>query len=239
MNDTTTRSTSPHPAQSDNGDGATAATSPGTAKTSAPADVTRARILADSGLKSQIDPSGVFSDWDTEAFSSPEESGPEGRWGRPPKDNFVRVHQTWRRDVGIVDCTQSMDLDAEFIVTPRVVQALVDLDETVTKARVFALMDRDGRLIFWAVKFGLATDLLEKKPSEYVKSATSAIERGKLEWIKIIWRTGGYRTRPARGDLPEAQWPEDLDAVFLEVVKDRLIDDPKHPVILTYIGETH
>jgi hypothetical protein len=222
MNDTASRGNSP--AQSDNG---------------APADMTRARILTDSGLESKVDPSGVFSDWDTEAFASPDESGPEGRWGKPPKENFVKVHKTWRRDVGILDCTQSLGLDAEFIVTPRVVQALVDLDETVSKARVFALMDRDQRLIFWAVRFGLATDLLEKKPSEYVKSATAAIERGKSEWIKIIWRTGGYRTRPARGDLPEPQWPDDLDAVFLEAVKDRLIDDPKHVVIQTYIGETH
>jgi hypothetical protein len=232
-------SRTPDLAPSANGDETPAAKTDGKPDDPPSVDDTRARILADSGLESQVDPSGVFSNWDTEAFSGPDESGPKGHWGKPPKDNFVRVHPTWRRDVGIVDCKRSIGLDAEYIVTPRVVQALVDLDEDVSKARVFALMDRDGGLIFWAVKFGLATDLVEQKSSDYVKSANAAIERGKSEWIKIVWRIKAYRTRPARGDLPEPQWPEDLTAIFIETVKERLIDDPKDPVIQKYIGEIH
>jgi hypothetical protein len=191
-------------------------------------------------LLSRIDPADITVDWDVEAIADEHEQGPGAIWGRPPKDNFVRVHPTWTAGVYLLDCRDSLGIGAEYVLTRDVARRVIEGDEPVGKAQVYLLTDRDGGLRYWPVKLGDAADV-QAKPSDHIKTALAAIEQAKGAWVKIVWRSrkglNGWRARKARIDLPEPIWPDDPMTLFLQVVADRRIDDPDDLVILKYLGE--
>jgi hypothetical protein len=195
--------------------------------------------IAGPSIRSRIDPASIMVDWNVEGLVEEDDQGPVARWGRPPRDNFVRAHPTWTTGVYLLDCQDSLGLGAEFVLGKKVAHRLIEEDEPVSAAQVYLMMMRNGGFRFWPVKLGDPS--AQQKPSEYVKTAMAAIERARREWVKITWRSGkgvnGWRTRAARIELPEPGWPEDPMALFLQVVSDRYIDDPNDPVIRKYLGE--
>jgi hypothetical protein len=191
-------------------------------------------------LRSRIDPASIAVDWDVEALADEHEEGLDAKWGRPPRDNFVRAHPTWTTGVYLLDCRDSLGIGAEYVLAKDVARRVIEEDEPVGMVQVYLLTDRDGGLRYWPVKLGDASEP-QTKPSDHVKTAMAAVERARHEWVKIAWRSrksvNGWRARKARIDIPEPTWPDDPMALFLQVVGDRYIDDPNDPVILKYLGE--
>jgi hypothetical protein len=191
-------------------------------------------------LRSRIDPAAIAVDWDVEALADEHEEGLDAKWGRPPRDNFVRAHSTWTTGVYLLDCRDSLGMGAEYVLAKDVARRVIEEDEPVGRVQVYLLTDRDGGLRYWPVKLGDASEL-ETKPSDHVKTALAAVERARHEWVKIVWRSqkgvNGWRARKARIDIPEPTWPDDPMALFLQVVGDRYINDPNDKVILKYLGE--
>jgi hypothetical protein len=192
----------------------------------------------DSSLKSRIDPADILVDWDT-GLTDEEDSGLGAKWGKPPKDNFVRAHPTWSAGAYYLDCTDSSGLGAEYLLSRPVARRLEEEDEPAVAVKIFLLINRDGGFIFWAVKLGDLT--AQQKPSEYVKSALQAVEAARQKWVKIRWQSrrsiNGYRTRAAQVEIPDPTWPGDIENLFLEAVSDRFISDPADKVIQRFLGE--
>jgi hypothetical protein len=190
-------------------------------------------------LLSRIDPADIAVDWETEAFTDEEDKKPAARWGSPPKDSFVRVHLSWSMGVYLLDCRKTGGLDSEFVLHKDVARRLVDDDLPIGSAQVYLLFDRDGGLTFWPVRMGDPGE--PKDPSDYVKAAMMAIEKGRQDWVKIYWRkrkgANGWKARTARVQLGDPEFPTDPTALFLEVIADRYIRDPNDQRILKYIGE--
>jgi hypothetical protein len=195
--------------------------------------------IAGPSLRSRIDPASIAVNWVDEGLVEEDDQGPEARWGRPPRDNFVRAHPTWTCGAYLLDCTDSQGIGAEYILSKEVARQVEDEDEQVTAVEVYLLVNRDGGYVFWALKRGDPTE--QQKPSDYLKSARAAVKEARQKWVKIKWspRKGfnGYRSRAARVEIPDPVWPDDIMAMFLDVVSDRYIDDPQDKTIQRFIGK--
>jgi hypothetical protein len=193
----------------------------------------------DSPLRTRINPEDILVDWDTEGLTEEDDTGQNAKWGKPPRDNFVRAHPTWSCGAYLLDCKDSLGLGAEYILSKEVAQRLEKEDEPATAVKVFLLVNRDGGYVFWALKLGDPT--AQQKPSDYLKSALRAVEEARHKWVKIKWSSGrgfnGYRVRPGRAEIPDPVWPDDIQAMFLDVVSDRYINDPVDKVIQRFLGE--
>jgi hypothetical protein len=196
-----------------------------------------ARIEAVPLREPRINPAAFAVDWDTEAYADEEDEGVDAKWARPPKDQYVRAHPTWTAGVYLLDCRESRGFEAEYILSRDVARLLIDEDEPPAATRIYLLADRDGGWRYWPVKQG---DPTEQKKPDHVKTAELAIGRARDEWVKITWRSkkggNGWRARKARVEIPEPEWPADPMTLFLEVIKDRYIEDPDDDVILKYLG---
>jgi hypothetical protein len=198
------------------------------------------------GLISRINPDDIAVDWEAEGLvEADEDTARPARWGGPPKDNFIRAHASWSTGAYLLDRRTSHGKDAEYVLTKAVANWLLTEEgeeESVTAAQVYLLADRDGALIFWPVRMGLALELELRNPSDYVKSSKEAIARARGEWVKVVWRgaKGGmtWKVRAARVKLPEPTWPDDPMALYLRVIKDRYIDNPDDDVIQKHVGRS-
>jgi hypothetical protein len=141
--------------------------------------------------------------------------------------------------VYLLDCRKSGGLDAEYVLSKPVAKRLVDADLPLGSAQVYLLVDRDGGLTFWPVRLGDPGET--KDPSDYVKAALQAVQNAIGGWVKIYWRkragSNGWKTRTARVELVDPEFPADPMALFLEVIADRYISDPFDQRILRYSGE--
>jgi hypothetical protein len=190
-------------------------------------------------LRTRIDPADIFCDWNTEGMTDEDDTGLDAKWGKPPKDNFVRAHPTWSCGAYLLDCSNSSGIGAEYVLSKEVAHKLADEDEPATAVKVFLLVNRDGGYVFWPVKLGDPTE--QQKPSDYLKTALRAVEEARHKWVKIRWSSrkgfNGYRVRTGRVELPDPVWPDDIQALFLDVVSDRYINDPADKVVQRYLGE--
>jgi hypothetical protein len=105
-----------------------------------------------------------------------------------------------------------------------------DLKSECFAATLFTCITRTGVLFMWAVRVP-ATD---GRTNDWHVSAATAAEQAMTHWIRIKANMSlrAYEIFLAESKIPEPEWP---DLSFAEICriafKDRLINDPSHPVI--------
>jgi hypothetical protein len=143
--------------------------------------------------------------------------------------------------VYLLDLRKVRGSEAEYILSTKVARYLErEEDEMLKGALIYPLVDKDGGCTFWPVLLG--DKVSQKGPSEYLKSSREVIEKARLGWVSIQWRTrkgGGWwaRSPKSQSKFAEPVWPPDLQALFFQVIADRYIADRKDTVIREYLGE--
>jgi hypothetical protein len=190
-------------------------------------------------LTCRIDPKDLQVDWDTEGITDDDDTGPDARLGRPPRSDFVRAHPTFKFGIHLIDLTDTHGMEAIYVLSKSVAEKLLDEDEPVQAAEIYLLAAREGGYVFWAIKIGNPTE--PRKPSSYVRTARAAVQAAREGWVKIRWRgngqNAGYKTRKARVEIPDLDWPPDPRALFLETARDHYIESVDDPVIRKLLGE--
>jgi hypothetical protein len=146
---------------------------------------------------------------------------------KPNRQDFVRVHPdpAWRATpVGILELKEDRET---YLVTPIMA---VELRDEVSSATLFTAITRQGTLFLWPVRLPAA----DGRKNEWHRSAHEGAELAMSKWIRVgaNMNLGAYEFATALNGLADPAWP---DITFNEVLKiafrDRIIDNPDHPVI--------
>lgn len=153
--------------------------------------------------------------------------------GKPDKQVFVRVHRNvdYRMAAGLIEFTEDRET---YIVVPTLHG---DLAAELKRVQIFTGITRAGDPFLWPVPLP-ATD---GRVLEWHRSHLEIAELAMEKWVRLVANqgTGAYDAVVARGEIPEPTWPDLTFQQMLEIAfRDKLIDDPGHPVVKRLHGES-
>jgi hypothetical protein len=146
--------------------------------------------------------------------------------GKPDRQHFVRVHPDpeYRFDSALLE----LKLDREiYLVMP---QVALEIPGEYFRATVFTCINRQGNVSLWPIRLPDP----DGRQLEWHRTAREAAEMAMKRWLRVVANRsiGAYDVYEATGNIPEPEWP---DIGFKELLKiafrDRLIDNPHHPVL--------
>jgi hypothetical protein len=195
-------------------------------------------------LKSRINPDDVVMDQDEQDAMEEEAKGSRATYGKLPGHKHVRAHPSWSKRTYVLDLSDSKNIGAQYVLSKAVARYLIDEEnEKVTVADVYMFVDREGHVYFWPVKWGFAP-VKNSKPPDHVKTAQTAIQLARQQWVKISWAPPdsdkfGWETRPAQADLSDPVFPDPDEEMklYLESMDDHYIDSREDQVIQKYLGK--
>jgi hypothetical protein len=153
--------------------------------------------------------------------------------GRPPADCYFRVHPD-----------ESMWLGGNVVIGPR---GRDDLRFVIPKMWAYPVVAKRLRPVTIAPVLtwpGSEVQLFVVPKLSKVKcwkTLQTAFERGQTEWLQITgWDEDerDYVLQKAEGDLPDPQWPPDLDLGALLKIgfADKIISSPEDPLVRQWRG---
>jgi hypothetical protein len=150
---------------------------------------------------------------------------------KPPKRAFFRTFLIPKQDeVYFV----TSDVDGEtYLVAPPIVSTLEgDVDSVI----LVPYVTRDAQAGLWPVK----RDRAGARTNSWNASSFAAAKQAENAWVRVVsdMNMNCYRTIEALGDLGSPELPSVTYESLLErAFEERIIDDPKHPVIRRLMGE--
>ena len=161
-----------------------------------------------------------------------EEVPAEVRVGRPDAQTFFQVHpdEAWRIQTMVLEIRAER---ASYLVAQ---ELWPELEDELKAKLLYTCATPLGSTFIWPVRLpgpdgGL--DSWSQSAHEAAKLATGA-------WVRLIPHgpSSSYRTRVARGDLGEPQWPEgNLHDLLRRAFAERFIRSLDHPVIRQLWGQ--
>jgi hypothetical protein len=146
---------------------------------------------------------------------------------KPGQQDFVRVHPdtNYRNLMAFIELKEDREVYAVNLKT------VPDLQSECFVATLFTAITRTGVLFLWPVRVPAS----DGRTNNWHTSATTAAKQAMEKWVRVRanMSLGAYEIFLAdKKNIPDPQWP---DVTFAELVriafKDRLINDPNHPVI--------
>lgn len=153
---------------------------------------------------------------------------------KPKKHEFVRVRQgiEWRFETS---CFVDKDTGETYLVTPELRQVMYE-DITPT-ALVLAVCRNSPVPFLWP----LTLPSSDGRPNRWHESGIDAARLAESQWIRSVadMSAGCYVPHVAAAELPEPEWPVDLEmSNYLRLAfRGRLIDSIDHPCLQRLRGE--
>jgi hypothetical protein len=146
---------------------------------------------------------------------------------RPTKTEFFRVHSDMSLAASIFEDREEREI---YFVPPAFRSLMLGYLKPVLLA---VCLSRQGVLFLWPV--ALPSDDGGRGGSRaWSETARQAAEMAKSSWVQIRadMSLGSYRVRKAEGVLPDPVWPaHNLGELLAIAFRNRIIDDPEHPVL--------
>lgn len=153
-------------------------------------------------------------------------------FGKLNKHRFSRVHPSPEYKYPTVLVADKDSMGEAYLAAPNLIQRL----GSMAKPKILRLaVDNAGVPRLVAEPIAAPND----RQNLWNDSMIRAIYAGETDWVRVEPNTtaGQYEIIKAQGDLGEPQWPEQsMNELVLECFKDRIIQDPSHPLILQLEG---
>ena len=145
---------------------------------------------------------------------------------KPGKAEFVRVHpdQAMSFDTAVYEDKEERET---FLVAPGM---RGELAGELRPVLLLAAITTSGTLFLWPVPLPDGSG----RRSAWHETAREAAERAKSRWVRLRadMALGAYRVYTAEGELPDPAWPGKPLRELIEIAfRDRVIEDPEHPVV--------
>jgi hypothetical protein len=152
---------------------------------------------------------------------------------KPHKQEYVRVHPdpAYRMDCAIIELKEDREV---YFVTPAIAAAMPN---EVIPVTLFTAISRQGVVFLWPVKMPTS----DRRSSAWNHSARAAAEVCMKGWHRVPanMALGAYEPIPAKGVIPEPEWP---DHTFTDLLRvgfpgDKFVGVLHHPVLKMLRGE--
>ena len=152
---------------------------------------------------------------------------------KPHKQEYVRVHPdpAYRMDCAIIELKEDREV---YFVTPAIAAAMPN---EVIPVTLFTAISRQGVVFLWPVRMPTA----DKRSSAWYHSAREAAVAAMTKWVRVSanMALGAYEVTPARGVIPDPEWP---DHTFTDLLRvgfpgDKFVGVLHHPVLKMLRGE--
>ena len=156
---------------------------------------------------------------------------------KPNKQWFIRTHPDPAMRIEIVLLEFSEGIGKElFLVHPEMRDRLPPGTEHHAKPRLLITsITRQGTLFLWPIALPTAIG----KGNEWSESALEAARQARDFWLKVVPNIDGrgYDLHIAESMVGDPEWPDTTLAKLLkQAFKQKVIDSPDHPVLLTLRG---
>jgi hypothetical protein len=144
----------------------------------------------------------------------------------PNQQDFIRVHPDPKYRVELPLIIRKDDNEL-YVVAPELRSSLIN--ETVNK-RVYLAINQQGNIFLWPV--GMPGP--DGKLNEWHASADQAAEIAMKLWVRVRANkfNRGYDVIPARGIIPEPNWPKETFGQLLRVAfESYYVNSPDHPLV--------
>jgi len=145
---------------------------------------------------------------------------------KPGPQDFIRTHPSpaYRETLALLELKEDREVYvANLSVVP-------ELQPECFVATVFTSITRTGTVFFWPVRVPAA----DGRQNDWHVSAATAAEHAMKKWVRLKANMSlrAYEIFMAESAIPEPTWPEHSFAELTRIAfRDRLINDPNHPVI--------
>jgi hypothetical protein len=153
---------------------------------------------------------------------------------KPNRQEFVRVRpgSEWRFETGTFTDSESREV---YLVAPPLWS---ELPGEVKPTCLVMCISRNSPVPFlWPIPLPGP----DGRPNRWHESAFEAAKHAEQNWLRVVadMAAGCYVPHVAAGNLPEPDWPEDLDMSGLLRLgfRDRFISDVDHPALRRLRGE--
>jgi hypothetical protein len=146
---------------------------------------------------------------------------------KPHRQDFVRVHPdpAWRLTTAVLDLKE----ERELYLVDRPMRS--ELAGEVVPTSLFTAMNRQGVLFLWPARLPRE----DGRQDSWSRTMLEAVQRATEQWVRVVanMSLGAYEMFVANADLPDPEWPVDVDfRKLLEIAfRDRFIRTPDHPLI--------
>lgn len=99
-----------------------------------------------------------------------------------------------------------------------------------TPVRLRYAITKQGTVFVWPIKLPRE----DRRSDAWSQSAADAASLAESQWVRVVadMNLGAYQPYAAKGNLAEPKWPAESWAAILRIaLRNRLIEDPEHPVI--------
>jgi hypothetical protein len=150
------------------------------------------------------------------------------------KSEYIRCHPDhtlWQQAAVLIDDV-GMDRTV-YLVSPQVRSLLQD---HLTPVLLVPSINQDGEFFVWPIPISDIT--FGRRTSKREVSARRAADRAMSRWSNVFYKDGEYHCSPARGDLGEPEWPQDLSLRTLNqrTFQDFVIANADHEIVKVYLG---
>jgi hypothetical protein len=147
---------------------------------------------------------------------------------KPKEDEFFRVHTDPTYSLGPIATIKDSEGRETYILSPSLAKA-----ERLKHAIVtfHTCINTDGVIFLWPVTVPGSSG---RSANAWHTSAVKAKDQAELKWIKLVasQNAGNYEAWPARGEIPEPDWPAlSFKEILKLALKDRYITSRDHPVL--------
>jgi hypothetical protein len=145
---------------------------------------------------------------------------------KPGGQDFVRVHPSpqYRDLMAFLELKDDREI---YVVR---LDQVPELQTECFIATLFTALTRTGVVFLWPVRVPAA----DGRTNEWHISAATAANQAMSAWIRMKANMSlrAYEIFIAEGNLPDPVWPEQTFGELCRIAfRDRLINDPSHPVI--------
>jgi hypothetical protein len=155
---------------------------------------------------------------------------------KPGKEKFFRVRgdPEFAIMVQTLEIKDDLDLQGNYLVPPNAGAEMNEFFEEQTnlikRKQIVCCTDARGQLWLWPVA-------PTNSDNRWHRSARSAAESAKENWIRMVPRDGEYRIHMPASKMPEPAWPDVPFKNLLEsAFEGRIIDSMDHPIVEYLLG---
>jgi len=153
---------------------------------------------------------------------------------KPHSQEFVRVHPNPAMSFATSVFVDKVERGEVYLVTPSMRGALAG---ELKPMLLMTAITRQGNVMLWPVPLPGA----DGRTNSWWDTARQAAELAEPTWVRVASdpELGAYRIYAAEDPLSEPVWPEMSLQQLLELAfRDRVINDPGHPVMKRLRGKT-